>query len=141
MTFVDQHREPILGVEPICTELPIAPSSVLRTQGTCGQSGLRLPARHRSGMQRWRSRSAGCGKKTSVSMVPARCGDNSTANTYSGSLSCTVERLMKKLGIQGVRRGKGYKTTIADDLHCAACRPGSTGVYCHPPQPAVGCRH
>jgi transposase InsO family protein len=29
---------------------------------------------------------------------------------------CTVERLMKKLGIQGVRRGKKCWTTIADDL-------------------------
>jgi transposase InsO family protein len=33
---------------------------------------------------------------------------------------CTVERLMKKLGIQGVVRGKGYKTTIPDE---AAARP------------------
>ncbi len=29
---------------------------------------------------------------------------------------CTVERLMKKLEIQGIRRGKKYWTTIADDL-------------------------
>ena len=28
---------------------------------------------------------------------------------------CTVERLMRLLGIQGVRRGKGYKTTIVDE--------------------------
>jgi transposase InsO family protein len=27
---------------------------------------------------------------------------------------CTVERLMPKLGIRGVIRGKGYKTTVAD---------------------------
>jgi putative transposase len=33
---------------------------------------------------------------------------------------CTTERLMQKLGIQGVKRGKGYKTTITDDL---AARP------------------
>jgi transposase InsO family protein len=33
---------------------------------------------------------------------------------------CTTERLMKKLGLQGVKRGKGYKTTIADD---SAARP------------------
>ena len=33
---------------------------------------------------------------------------------------CTTERLMQKLGIQGVKRGKGYKTTISDD---AAARP------------------
>lgn len=28
---------------------------------------------------------------------------------------CTVERLMKRLGIEGVRRGKKYKTTVPDD--------------------------
>ncbi|GJL76610.1 IS3 family transposase [Nitrosomonas sp.] len=29
---------------------------------------------------------------------------------------CTIERLMKKLGIQGIRRGKKCWATIADDL-------------------------
>ncbi|WP_293008390.1 IS3 family transposase [Nitrosomonas sp.] len=29
---------------------------------------------------------------------------------------CTVERLMKKLGIQGIRRGKKCWTTIADNM-------------------------
>ena len=27
---------------------------------------------------------------------------------------CTVERLMRRLGLQGVRRGKGVRTTVAD---------------------------
>ena len=33
---------------------------------------------------------------------------------------CTVERLMKRLGLQGVRRGKVVRTTISD---AAAARP------------------
>ncbi len=33
-----------------------------------------------------------------------------------GVARCTVERLMKKLGMQGVRGGKRCRTTIADDL-------------------------
>ena len=33
---------------------------------------------------------------------------------------CTTERLMQKLGIQGVKRGKGYKTTIPGE---SAARP------------------
>jgi putative transposase len=33
---------------------------------------------------------------------------------------CTVERLMKQLGLQGVRRGKAKRTTVADP---AAARP------------------
>ena len=33
-----------------------------------------------------------------------------------GVARCTVERLMKKLGMQGVRRGKKCWTTISDDL-------------------------
>ncbi len=27
---------------------------------------------------------------------------------------CTVERLMRRLGLQGVRRGKGVRTTVPD---------------------------
>ena len=30
---------------------------------------------------------------------------------------CTVERLMRELGLQGVRRGKKIRTTIADRGH------------------------
>lgn len=33
-----------------------------------------------------------------------------------GVARCTVERLMKKLGMQGVRRGTKRWTTIADNL-------------------------
>ena len=29
---------------------------------------------------------------------------------------CTVERLLRQLGIQGVRRGRQWKTTIPDEL-------------------------
>jgi transposase InsO family protein len=32
---------------------------------------------------------------------------------------CTVERLMRRLGLQGVRRGKGVRTTVPDAK--AAC--------------------
>jgi transposase InsO family protein len=32
---------------------------------------------------------------------------------------CTVERLMRRLGLQGVRRGKGVRTTVPDPK--AAC--------------------
>ena len=34
---------------------------------------------------------------------------------------CTVERLMRRLGLQGVRRGKGVRTTVPDAK--AACPP------------------
>ncbi|QOJ20060.1 MAG: hypothetical protein HRU77_04720 [Gammaproteobacteria bacterium] len=33
-----------------------------------------------------------------------------------GVARCTVERLMKKLGMQGIRRGKRCRTTIVNDL-------------------------
>ena len=38
-----------------------------------------------------------------------------------GAARCTVERLMKKLGLQGVRRGKVVRTTIPDAKE--ACPP------------------
>jgi transposase InsO family protein len=52
---------------------------------------------------------------------------------------CTVERLMKKLGLQGVRRGKKMRTTVSDP---AAPRPRDrvTGSF-RPIDPTrCGCR-
>ena len=52
-------------------------------------------------------------------MAPRRCGPSSTARD-TGVARCTVERLMRDLGLRGVTRGKPKRTTVADD---AAQRP------------------
>jgi putative transposase len=46
---------------------------------------------------------------------------------------CTVERLMRELGLAGARRGKCHRTTIAD---AAATRPADlVGRKFNPPAP------
>ena len=39
---------------------------------------------------------------------------------------CTVERLMRRLGFQGVRRGKVVRTTVSDAR--APCRPATRSL-------------
>jgi transposase InsO family protein len=116
VTFIDQHRE-AYGVEPICTELPIAPSSYYECKAREADPG-RLPARHRRDAEMeieirraW---------EENFRVYGARKVWRQLNREQIRIARCTTERLMKKLGLQGVKRGKGYKTTIADD---SAARP------------------
>jgi transposase InsO family protein len=45
---------------------------------------------------------------------------------------CTVERLMRRLGLQGVVRGKTRRTTIADEHAAPPIRPGPAAVRHRP---------
>ena len=116
VTFVDQHRSN-LGVEPICAELPIAPSTYYEHKAR-EANPERLPARH---------------IRDAVLEVEIRRVWEENFRVYGAHkvwrqlnrehiyvARCTVERLMRRLGLQGVVRGRGYKTTIPDD---AATRP------------------
>ena len=47
-------------------------------------------------------------------MVQEKYGSSYSLTTIK-SPRCTVERLMRVMGIQGVRRGKAHKTTIPDE--------------------------
>lgn len=116
VTFIDQHRE-AYGVEPICAELPIAPSSYYECKAREADPE-RLPARHR--------RDAGLEIEIrrvweeNFRVYGVRKVWKQLNREQIRIAKCTTERLMQKLGIQGVKRGKGYKTTIIDDL---AARP------------------
>src|SRR3546814_14849124 len=46
---------------------------------------------------------------------------------------CTIERLMRDLGLQGVIRGKPVRTTISDKA--APCQLDQVNRRCHPPAP------
>jgi len=111
VTFVDQHRAK-LGVEPICTELPIAPSTYCESTAREADPG-RLPARHRRDAELeleirrvW---------EANFRVYGARKVWRQLNREDLFVARCTVERLMRKLGLQGVVRGKSYKTTIPDD--------------------------
>mgnify|MGYP006324358427 FL=1 len=112
VVFVDQHKEQY-GVEPICRQIQIAPSSYYEHK-VRERDPDRLPDRIKrdkeleSDIQRvWES---------NFKVYGANKVWRQLLREGIRVARCTVERLMKKLGIQGIRRGKKCWTTIADDL-------------------------
>ena len=110
VSFIDEHRE-VHGVEPICAEIPIAPS-------TYYEHKLR-----EADPSRWPAR-AKRDEELEVEVLRvytenfcvygARKIWRQLRREGFDVARCTVDRLMRKLGIRGVIRGKGYKTTVPD---------------------------
>jgi putative transposase len=117
VSFIDEHRD-VYGVEPICQQLPIAPATYYE-QKTREKDPARLPRRARRDrdlceqIERiWKSNFAVYGARK-VWRALKREGEDVAR--------CTVERLMRKMGLEGAIRGRKYKaTTIVDE---AATRP------------------
>jgi transposase InsO family protein len=115
--FIDDSREEY-GVEPICRVLPIAPSFYHEQKAR--QAGTsRLPARAirdaalREEIERvW---------KENRSVYGARKVWLQLQREGFSVARCTVERLMRAMGLHGVVRGRSYKTTTIVDE--AAQRP------------------
>lgn len=108
--FIDDHRE-VYGVEPICKVLPIAPSTyyeyVARKIAPARQSARarrdELLCEH---VQRiW---------DENFQVYGARKLWRQLRREGFEVARCTVERLMRRLGLQGVVRGKTPRTTVSD---------------------------
>ncbi len=110
ISFIDEHRS-VLGVEPICRLLPIAPSTYYEVVAKRTDEG-RLSARERNDI---------------AMKVEIRRVFNENFQVYGvrkvwrqlqregyDIARCTVARLMRMMGLQGVIRGKPIKTTISD---------------------------
>ena len=108
--FVDQHRQ-AYGVESICKVLQIAPSGYCRHAAHQRNPALRCQRDQRDGtlaaqIERvWQANMRVYG----ADKVWKQLNREGVAIAR-----CTVERLMKRLGLQGVRRGKVVRTTISD---------------------------
>jgi putative transposase len=104
---VDQHRD-TFGVEPLCKVLQIAPSGYRRHAAVQRNPDLRCARQQRDAelvpeVQRvWTANLEVYGADKVWRQLNRE--DIEVAR-------CTVERLMNRLGIQGVRRGKVVKTT------------------------------
>jgi hypothetical protein len=109
MAFIDAHRED-LGIEPICRELAIAPSSYHEHARRLADPGRR-PARARA-MTRSRRRSSASTKP--VRRLWSAQGLAPVAARGVAVARCTVERLMRLMGLAGVRRGKTTITTVSN---------------------------
>ena len=135
VAFIDAHRAEY-GVEPICAQLPIAPSTVLRAQGARGDPATRAAAAA--------ARSRRCVSEIrrvyeeNFRVYGARKVWRQLRREGIDVARCTVERLMRALGLQGAVRGRKRRTTIADDSAAAAARSGEPAIPGEPSEPAVG---
>ena len=116
VSFIDELREEY-GVEPICAQLPIAPSCYFEAKAREADSE-RLPAR----------------AKRDAELVPeieriwvenrrvygARKIWRQLRREGFGAPRCAVERLMRRAGLRGIVRGRRARTTVPDE---AAARP------------------
>ena len=115
-SFVDENREGY-GVEPICAELPIAPS-VYYEHKRREREPERCSARsRRDGELRPQIRRVW---ESNFGVYGARKVWRQLHREGIGVARCTVERLMRLEGLKGVVRGETKRTTIPDD---SAARP------------------
>ena len=110
MRFIDENRD-VHGVEPICRTLKIAPSTYYshdarRRQPEIASPRARSDAALRPEIQRVYDENFQVYGARKVWLQLNREGFDVAR--------CTVERLMKSMGLQGVIRGKPVKTTVSD---------------------------
>ncbi|MCC2280719.1 IS3 family transposase [Streptomyces sp. ET3-23] len=111
--FVDSVRDE-LGVEPVCTELEIAPSTYYAAKQREKQPSARA-VRDEELKEKIRKVHA-----ENYGVYGARKVWRQLKRDGVDVARCTVERLMRVLGLAGVVRGKKRFTTVADP---AAQRP------------------
>lgn len=111
IAFIDEHRK-AYGVEPICAELPIAPSSYYAHKAKARQPGLRAAREGRDICltQHIKRVWVESGKRYGARKVWQQLNREKISVAR-----CTVERLMRQEGLQGVSRGrKKPRTTIPE---------------------------
>ena len=108
--FIDDHRASY-GVEPICRVLPIAPSTYYEHKAREAQ-----PEREPSRIQRDRWLSAEIQRiwDENFGVYGIRKVWPQLHREAIPAARCTVERLMRRMGLRGVVRGKPIRTTIPD---------------------------
>jgi putative transposase len=109
--FIDRHRD-AHGVEPICAQLPIAPSQYYDWKAR-EASPERLPPR----LRRDRALVPEIRRvyEENFQVYGARKVWRQLGREGQDVARCTIERLMGALGLQGVVRGRKCRTTISDD--------------------------
>jgi transposase InsO family protein len=108
--FIDEHRN-VYGVEPICKQLPIAPSTYHQHAARQANPAKRPARAQRDEVLCARIEQAW---EENFAVYGARKLWRELRRQQVDVARCTVERLMKRLGIRGVIRGKRVKTTVSD---------------------------
>lgn len=112
MSFIEAHRERF-GVEPICTALQFAPATYYAARSRAPSARAQRDELLKVEIVRVFEENFGVYGAEKLWRQLNREG--------IGVARCTTQRLMRDLGLQGVRRGRGFRrTTISDET---AVRP------------------
>ena len=110
IAFIDDHRA-AHGVEPICKVLPIAPSTYHAHAAQRREPEKLSPRAKRDGTLAKKIRRV---HAENFGVYGARKVWRQLLREGESVARCTVERLMRRLGLPGAVRGKPIKTTISD---------------------------
>ena len=129
IAFIDDHRE-AYGVEPICKVLPIAPSTYHAHVAKRADPGkLSARARQDTALQPEIARVFA----ENFEVYGVRKVWRQMVRERFEVARCTVERLMRGMGLQGVFRGKPVRTTLQDKA--APCPLDHVNRVFHAPAP------
>ena len=128
-SFIDEHRSEY-GVEPICRVLPIAPSTYHERVAQHPDPSRLLPRAQRDEAMKPEVRRV---FNANFKVYGVRKVWRQMQREGFDIARCTVERLMRDLGLQGVIRGKPIKTTISDKA--APCPLDQMNRQFHAPAP------
>lgn len=111
VTFIDQHRAEY-GVEPMCRQLQIAPSTYYEHKARAAD-----PQRRSKRIQRDEQLAVEIQRvwEEHFRVYGARKVWRQLQREQFTVARCTVERLMRRLGLRGVVRGSSQRTTMSDD--------------------------
>jgi transposase InsO family protein len=109
--YIDEHRD-AFGVEPICEQLPIAPSSYYAAKSRPPSAREQRDGDLEVEIERVFD--------DNYRVYGARKVWRQLNREGHAVARCTVERLMAVMGIEGATRGAAKRTTISDD---SAARP------------------
>ena len=131
IAFIDDHRA-AHGVEPICRMLPIAPSTYYERAARRADPS-KLPDRAKRDAEL-------CGQirrlwDTNFQVYGVRKVWRQLRREGTLVARCTVERLMRAMGLRGVVRGKTVRTTLSDKA--APCPLDRVNRDFKAPQPNV----
>jgi hypothetical protein len=111
IAFIDAHRDEY-GVESICAQLPIAPSTYYEHKGR-ESNPTRVPPRVRRDRQLKLDIQRVWDENFQVYGV--RKVWRQLNREEIAAARCTVERLMRELGLRGAVRGRAFKVTTTSD--------------------------
>ncbi|MEP0171825.1 MULTISPECIES: IS3 family transposase [Pseudomonadota] len=110
ISFIDEHRS-VLGVEPICKLLPIAPSTYYHAIAKRVDAGLLSARARRDIALKIEIRRV---FEENFRVYGVRKVWRQLQREGFDVARCTVARLMRAMGLQGIIRGKPVKTTFPD---------------------------